>query len=214
MAENTDKTKHKQKGKKASKLKILPTHASAMKETERHIVAIATVRSHNNRLMTMINWVKENYSTHGKKVIVKLKKEQCEDKQLYYKSTHDFNYSILEPELIKAFLSANKVKAVDSEGNEKYYSFDNLRKYKDAILFGAKRAKVKLSDKFQVDMNSFIDSWKKENQAAKKDGKVTEQEADPITFPLYRSICDEAISRSSIFYGFLLSYNGIAWPVQ
>ena len=27
-------------------------------------------------------------------------------------------------------------------------------------------------------MNSFIDSWKKENQTAKKDGKVTEQEAD------------------------------------
>ena len=48
-------------------------------------------------------------------------------------------------------------------------------------------------------MNSFIDSWKKENQTAKKDGKVTEQEADPITFPLYRSICHEAISRSSIF---------------
>ena len=114
-----------------------------MKEIERHIVAVSTVRIHNNRLMTMINWVKENYFTHGEKVIIKLKKEHCEDKQLYHKSTHDFNYSILEPELIKAFLSANKVKEVDSEGNEKYYFFDNLRKYKDAILFRAKRAKVK-----------------------------------------------------------------------
>ena len=168
MAGDTDKRKGKQKGKKTSKLKILPSHASAMKQTERHIVAVPTVRSHNNRLMTMIDWVKDNYSTHGKKVIVKLTKEQRKDEQLYYKSTHDFNYSILEPELIKAFLSANKVKAVDSEGNEKYYSFDNLRKCKDAILFGAKRAKVKLSDKFQVDMNSFIDSWKKENQTPKK----------------------------------------------
>ena len=112
--------------------------------------------------------MKENYSAHAKKIIVKLKKEQCEDKQLYYKSTHDFNYSILEPELIKAFLSAHKVKAVDSEGNEKYYSFDNLCKYKDVILFRVKHVKLKLSDKFQVDMNSFIDSWKKENQTPKK----------------------------------------------
>ena len=158
MAGDTDKRKGKQKGKKTSKLKILPSHASAMKQTERHIVAVPTVRSHNNRLMTMIDWVKDNYSTHGKKVIVKLTKEQRKDEQLYYKSTHDFNYSILEPELIKAFLSANKVKEVDAQGKETYYSFDNLRKYKDAILFGAKRAKVKLSDKFQVDMHSFIDS--------------------------------------------------------
>ena len=115
MAGDTDKRECKQKGKGTSKLKILASHASAMKQTERHMVAVPTVRSHNNRLMTMINWVKENYSTHGKKVIVKLKKKQHEDEQLYYKSTHDFNYSILEPELIKAFLSANKVKQVDSE---------------------------------------------------------------------------------------------------
>ena len=59
-------------------------------------------------------------------------------------------------------------------------------------MFGAKRAKVKLSDKFQVDMNSFIDSWKKENQTAKKDGKVTEQEAGPITFPV-RQVSDRYI---------------------
>ena len=63
MAGDTDKRKSKQKGKKTSKLKILPSHASAMKETERHIVAVSTVRSHNNRLTAMINWVKENYST-------------------------------------------------------------------------------------------------------------------------------------------------------
>ena len=129
------------------------------------MVAVPTIRSHNLRLMTMIDWVKEKTF---------LTKEQRDDQKLYYKSRHDFKYSILVPDLIQAFLSANKVKEVDSKGNETYYSFDNLRKYKDAILFGAKRAKVKLSDKFQVDMNSFIDSWKKENQTPKKYGKVTE----------------------------------------
>ena len=49
MAGDTDKRKQK-----TSNLKILPSHASAMKQTERHMVAVPTVRSHNNRLMTMI----------------------------------------------------------------------------------------------------------------------------------------------------------------
>ena len=59
MAGDTDKRKRKQEGKKILKLKILASHASAMKQTEKHMVAVPTVRSHNLRLMTMIDWVKE-----------------------------------------------------------------------------------------------------------------------------------------------------------
>ena len=60
------------------------------------------------------------------------------------------------------------MKEVDSKGNETSFFFDNIHKYKDAILFRVKHAKLKRSDQFQVDMNSFIDSWKKENQTPKK----------------------------------------------
>ena len=54
------RTKEKvNKNIKKIKTKKLPGHASAMKQTEKHMVAVPTVRSHNLRLMTMIDWVKE-----------------------------------------------------------------------------------------------------------------------------------------------------------
>ena len=151
--------------------------------------AVATIRENNLRLLRMITWENENYSRCANNVVIKLTREQIKNTDLYYRSTHNFKYDELDADLIKAFLSANKVKSVDSEGTEAFYSFDNIRKFKDAILFGAKRAKVMLSGQFRVDINSYIESWKKENQKAKKDGKVSEQEADPILFPLYSTIC-------------------------
>ena len=179
--------------------KISADHAAAVKQTEKHLSAQATIRNHNLRLMRMIKWIQKHYSEYSKKVVVKLSRSQRNDADLYHTSTHDFKYDILDADIIKAFLGASKVKKVDAKGNEIYYSFDNLRKFKDAILFGAKRSKKKLRDKYIVDMNAYIDSWKKENQKKKKEGKVEEQEADPITFPLYRTICFEALSRDLIF---------------
>ena len=56
-----------------------------------------------------------------------------------------------------------------------------------------------LSEKYRIDMTAFIDSWKKENQKVKKDGKVLEQESNHISFPLYCTICFEALTRSLTF---------------
>ena len=170
-----------------------------MKQTERHLQAQATVRNHNLRLMKMIVWIETNYKSYSKNVVINLTRAQKEDVDLYYTSTKYLKYENLEPDVIKAFLSANKIKSVDKDGKETYYSFDNLRKFKEAILFGAKRAKKMPSEKYRVDMTSFIDSWKKENQKAKEDEKVSEQESDPISFPLYRTICFEALARSLTF---------------
>ena len=78
-------------------------------------------------------------------MVINLTRAQKEDVDLYYTSTKDLKYSNLEPDVIKAFLSANKIKSVDKDGKETYYSFDNLRKFKDTILFGAKRTKKMLS---------------------------------------------------------------------
>lgn len=191
-----------------SKLKILDNHAKAVFETEKHIQTVGTVRSHNLRIMKMIEWAQKNYKSYAKTVVIKLTSEQMENKDLYYKSTHDFKYNILEADMVKAYLSANKIKSIDVNGRETYYSFDHLRKFKDAILFGAKRARKSFPEKFQVEIDTFIESWKKENQTAKKDGKVTEQEADPITFPLYRKICSEAVRRGLIF---LWAFTVLQW---
>ena len=42
-----------------SKLKILDNHAKAVIEIEKHIQTVETVRSHNLRIMKMIEWAKK-----------------------------------------------------------------------------------------------------------------------------------------------------------
>ena len=96
-------------------------------------------------------------------------------------------------QIVKAFIAASKIKSIDSNGVETYYSFDKLRKYKDAVLYGAKRAKYSLTPQFKQELKVFIESLKKESQKAKKEGKVDEHEADPITFLLYQEICKTEI---------------------
>ena len=65
-------------------------------------------------------------------------------------------------QIVKAFISASKINSIDSNGVETYYIFDQLRKYKDAILYRAKRAKHALTLQFKQELKVFIDSMKKE----------------------------------------------------
>ena len=70
-------------------------------------------------------------------------------------------------QIVKALIAASKTKSIYSNGVETYYSFDQLRKYKDAILYGAKRAKYALTPHFKQELKMFIDSLKKESQKEK-----------------------------------------------
>ena len=76
---------------------------------------------------------------------------------------------------------------------QKYYSFGHMRKYKDAVQYGAFCAKQVLPNIWETRMAAFMASVKKENTKAKKEGKLDEEEADPIPFSLYRLICQHAI---------------------
>ena len=88
--------KKAKKGRKAvskatsQKFKMKKDHNDSLKETEKHMWAVATIRNHNIRLLKMIEWVKENYSAYAKNVIIKLMREQIKNTDLYYKSMQDF----------------------------------------------------------------------------------------------------------------------------
>ena len=41
--------------------------------------------------------------------------------------------------MIKAYISANKIKKVSGDGSPIFYSFDYLRKCKNTVLYGMKR---------------------------------------------------------------------------
>jgi hypothetical protein len=124
-----------------------------------------------------------NYYIQG---VVELSTEQKEDKRKYHNSTHDFVYPIINVNIMRAFLSKKKYKPnkLTPEGRPIHYSFSHHHKYYDAILFGAHRAKVALSDIFEMEIKGFLDSIKKEKTKTKKREEVEEKEADPISFEL------------------------------
>ena len=84
------------------------------------------------------------------------------------------------------------------KANGKMCSKSNLRKYKDAILWGSSEAKQPLLPSFYDDMDRFMKSFKKETKKAAKYGLLGEHEADPISWTLFNFILQWALEKGSI----------------
>jgi hypothetical protein len=112
----------------------------------------------------------------------------------HYKNTHDLIYTGINVQMVKAFLAHKKQKA---NGNTS--SQVQLRKYHDAILWGSQQAKQVLPRAYYDDIEKFLTSYRKETVDAKKEGKLDEQEADPISWSLFKLILSWALDTSNIF---------------
>ena len=180
------------------------SHGDSMRETEDFAKKLRTVRDCCNRLKMMIEWLKTHYPNYHSVGIIPLSEDQKADKGRYHKQEEDFIYDRINVKMIKAFMSANKMKP----GTEKQYSFVHMRKYHNAIQHGASRAGQQLPQSYVIGMTKFLNSFQKENNQAKKQGRLQENEADPITFSFYRLICEMAIHTGDIY---LWAYTVCQW---
>ena len=180
---------------------ITSNHSAVVRETEDHFKKQKTVNDHCNRLKEMIRWVHDNYREYYEQGVIELTEEQKADQKRYYKSTHDFVYNAINVDITKAFLGTKKYhpNKQTRSGKRVHYSFSHLRKFYDAILFGAYRAKSALPERYEIEMKTYLDSIKKEKTVAKKKGETEQREADPITFELYRLLCKIAIDAGNMF---------------
>ena len=130
---------------------------------EAHLNTWNTIRSHKLKLHKIIKWLITEYLTVAPSRLVPLAQEQKDAYSglKYYNNEFDILYAKLPVHIVKAFIAASKIKSIDSNGLETYYNFNQLRKYKDSILYGAKRAKYDLTPQFKQDLKLFIDSLKK-----------------------------------------------------
>ena len=96
--------------------------------------------------------------------------------------------------MVKAFLTVKK-----SKQNGKTSSFVQIRKYNDAILYGAKSIGQKLPLSYYSEMDKFLAAYTKEVVTAKEDGILDETEADPIPLALFWLILEWALENSNIF---------------
>jgi hypothetical protein len=113
--------------------------------------------------------------------------ELADPDKLWWKNKHDLVEEGINVKMIKAFVVHRKTKE-----NGKTASHAHIRKYNDAIIYGAKEAKQRLPITYYEEMEKFLAAFKKETTKAKKDSILDKQEANPIL-----KIC------------FLLSYSGL-----
>ena len=80
-----------------------------------------------------------------------------------YKNDEDIVYSGLNIRFVKAFFAHSNIKA-----NGKMCSNSNLRKYKDAILWGSSEANQPLPYSFYNDIDNFLNSSKRRQRNLRK----------------------------------------------
>ena len=152
----------------------------------------------------MIAWIKQNYPEYHRVGIIALSEEQKADKRRFHTQEEDFKYKGLNVNIVKAFMSGHKFKP----GTQIQYGFIHMRKYHNAIQHGASRAGEPLPQAYVIEMPKFLQSLKKEKNQAKKDGRLDEKEADPISFAFYNALCQMALFTGDIF---LWAYTVCQW---
>jgi hypothetical protein len=168
-------------------VQVSQQHAVLVHETEDNDTKVKTKREHRNRLMRMIGWIEDKYPEYvDEGGIINITVEQHADPCFFqHKCIKDFVYSGINTPIIKAFLASQKIK-----GNGKMASFSHIRKFKDAILFGAEQAGEILPRLFHQETDKFLKAFKKEQVGARREGNTDENDSDPIEFPLYHYIAE------------------------
>ena len=110
--------------------------------------------------------------------------ELLDDTKFWHTNKHDLVYCGFNVLFFKAFLSTKTTKP-----NGKTCSYPQIRKYFDAILYGAGAANEQLPLRFYSDMDLFLKAFKKQTAKAKKEGNLDKNEADPIPWSLFEVSC-------------------------
>lgn len=163
----------------AGDIVVLDEHTEQIRVTEDHGLKLSTRKDYRLRIRHIYMFLQESYPEYCERggVVELVGNEQT----YHHTNTHDLKYVGMNVELIKAFLGHKKIKI-----NGKTSSFTQMRKYYDAILWGATSAKEQLPTSFYVEMDKWMNAYRKETKKAAKDGNLDENEADPVPFTLFR----------------------------
>ena len=158
---------------------------------------VKTMKDHRNRIQHVCNFIHEKYPQYSATMVRRLNiVDYGNSEKNFFTSTHDIEYASLSADIVLAFMGTKK-----NKGDGKIMSHVHIRKYHDALMFGAKEARVGFSEQYYMTVDGFLDNYRKEYADAKKHGNVDEEEADPISFNLFEMVC----------FWFLCSGNIFAW---
>ena len=121
----------------------------------------------------------------------------------WWKNKKDLVYSGLNPKFLKFFLSKKLKKT-----NGNILSYDEIRKYFDAVQFGASQVTVLLPVTFYRAKEKFLTAYWKQVAIARGNGDIDKAEADPIPKDLYCNINVWAIFEGNIH---VLAWTTMQW---
>ena len=165
-------------------------------EVKKHAMSDKNRKDYRCRIIRVCKYWKEHCPDYYAIGVKKVTNEDLHDASKYYygRYKYDLVYSGLNVNYLLHYMMSNSKKA-----SGKVKSKDDMRKYKDAVMWGAQVAGERLPTKFYKEMDKYLLSYKKQFIKAKKDGDVDETEADPIPVTLYQEILRWAIEENNIF---------------
>ena len=175
-------------------IKIDDEYVSNVHSVEQHTIKEHTKRKHRNAIKNIYEfWCKE-FSEYAAIGVRDLTVDKLRDPTMFWwKNKKDLVYEGMNPKFLKAFLSTKVIKK-----NGQTTSYDHIRKYFDAVQFGAKEISVLLPVGFYSAKERFLKAFHKQVAKAKGEGKLDENEADPIPKKLYVLINKWAIEEGNI----------------
>jgi hypothetical protein len=146
-------------------LQIDAADVAAVQDTEDYEKVLNTMRDYRNRIQSLCEWMQKEFPDYVELGgVVPITNEQKSDRVCFaYKSTLDLRYDGLNVRIIKTFMSKRKYKA-----DGKIYSHGHIRKYRDAILWGAEKAFQTLPSNVRPQLKKFLESYLKETKKAKQ----------------------------------------------
>jgi len=153
----------------------------ALHETISQGMSQATRRNYRCRISKIIQHFKDHFPEYYQIGVRQLTQEEISDRTKYFfNKTEDLIYTGLNVQFLMYFLSST-----DKRADGKLKSHEDLRKYRDSVLWGAKVAGQHLPSSFYDAMEVYLAAYKKKLATAKKQGHVDEYSTDPAN-PLAR----------------------------
>ena len=145
------------------------------------------MRDHRNRIKEMIEFVKIKYPTYALQVINEISESDLQNNRYHwFGAKKDFDSKTMHPDIIKAFMATKKVKQFklpksysvqvrislqrNPEQKDCIMSYEHVRKFHNAMLFGASEKGVTFPPTNLIKVKKFLDNYKKEVASKKRKG--------------------------------------------
>ena len=175
-------------------LTLEDNHVEQVQEVEQFSLDENTKKNHRNRIKHIYNYWEQHFPDYYRVGVRNLTDEEMNDStSFFWKNKKDIVYEGLNSKFLKAFV-ASKTKKTSGKTS----SYDHIRKYFDAVQWGAKESGALLPVSFFQAKEKFLAAFKKQVAGEKKKGNLDEKEADPIPFDLFELICTWAVSEGNV----------------